>query len=68
MFESTYQKKKTKHENLMKFTENLQKLLPFGYLFLVVLGIIKESVFYHLIGINILKYSKKIDFQQKFLN
>ena len=50
-----------KHENLMKFTENLQKLLPFGYLFLVVLGIIKESVFYHLIGINILKYSNIMD-------
>lgn len=45
----------------MKFTENLQKLLPFGYLFLVILGIIKESVFYYQVGVNILKYSNIMD-------
>ncbi|WP_316830426.1 hypothetical protein [Pedobacter aquatilis] len=45
----------------MKFSENLQKLLPFGYLFLVVLGILKESIFYYQIDINILKYSSLMD-------
>lgn len=45
----------------MKFSESLQKLLPFGYLFLVVMGILKESVFYYQIGINILKYSTIMD-------
>ncbi|MBB6005283.1 hypothetical protein [Arcicella rosea] len=45
----------------MKFSESLQKILPFGYLFLVVMGILKESVFYYQIGINILKYSTIMD-------
>jgi hypothetical protein len=45
----------------MKITENLQKILPFGYLFLVVLGILKESIFYFQIGVNILKYSTLMD-------
>lgn len=45
----------------MKFSEGLQKILPFGYLFLVVMGILKESVFYYQIGINILKYSTIMD-------
>ena len=45
----------------MKLNENLQKILPFGYLFLVVLGIIKESFFYYQLGINILKYSNIMD-------
>jgi hypothetical protein len=44
----------------MKFT-NLEKMLPFGYLILVILGILKESVFYYQIGINILKYSNLMD-------
>lgn len=44
----------------MKFT-NLEKILPFGYLILVVLGIIKESVYYYQLGINILKYSNLMD-------
>ncbi|NTS40326.1 hypothetical protein HRG84_05360 [Flavisolibacter sp. BT320] len=44
----------------MRFT-NLERILPFGYLVLVVLGIIKESVFYYQIGINILKYSNLMD-------
>ena len=42
-------------------TENFQKFLPFGYLFLVVLGIFKESIFYYQIGINILRYSTIMD-------
>jgi hypothetical protein len=45
----------------MKFNEIIQKTLPFGYLFLVVLGILKESVFYYQVGINILKYSNIMD-------
>ena len=45
----------------MKFSEGIQKLLPFGYLFLVVMGILKESVYYYQIGINILKYSTIMD-------
>lgn len=45
----------------MKLSDNLHKLLPFGYLFLVVLGILKESIFYYQIGINILKYSSLMD-------
>jgi hypothetical protein len=45
----------------MKSIEKAQNLLPLGYLFLVVLGILKESVFFHQIGINILKYSSIMD-------
>ncbi|RXM50218.1 MULTISPECIES: hypothetical protein [unclassified Chryseobacterium] len=45
----------------MKFSEGIQRSLPFGYLFLVVMGILKESVFYYQIGINILKYSTIMD-------
>lgn len=44
----------------MKIT-NLEKLLPFGYLILVILGIIKESVLYYQLGINILNYSSLTD-------
>ncbi len=45
----------------MKFSEGIQRSLPFGYLFLVVMGILKESVFYYQIDINILKYSTIMD-------
>ncbi|MEJ7558590.1 MAG: hypothetical protein WKF66_09805 [Pedobacter sp.] len=45
----------------MKFADRLQSFLPFGYLFLVVLGILKESVFYYQFGINILRYSSLMD-------
>jgi hypothetical protein len=45
----------------MKFSEDLQKLIPFGYLFLVVMGILKESVIFYQLGINILKYSTLMD-------
>ena len=41
--------------------ERLQSLLPLGYLYLIVLGIIKESLFYYQLGINILKYSSLMD-------
>lgn len=45
----------------MKFTTDIEKLLPFGYLFLVILGIFKESILYYQLGINILKYSNIMD-------
>jgi hypothetical protein len=45
----------------MTISENTQKLLPFGYLYLVVMGILKESIYYYQIGINILKYSTIMD-------
>ncbi|TDP02889.1 hypothetical protein [Flavobacterium sp. 245] len=45
----------------MKISDDIQKLLPFGYLFLVIMGILKESFFYYQIGINILKYSTIMD-------
>ncbi len=45
----------------MKLSEIIQKTLPFGYLFLVVLGILKESIYYYQVGINILKYSSIMD-------
>lgn len=45
----------------MKYTDRLEKLLPFGYLYLVVIGLFKESVFHYILGINILKYSSIMD-------
>lgn len=45
----------------MKNVEKIQHLLPLGYIFLVMLGIIKESVSFYQIGINILKYSSIMD-------
>lgn len=45
----------------MKNVEKIQHLLPLGYIFLVILGIIKESVSFYQIGINILKYSSIMD-------
>lgn len=45
----------------MKYTDKLEKLLPFGYLYLVLIGLFKESVFHYLLGINILKYSTIMD-------
>jgi len=40
---------------------SIQKFLPYGYLYLVVLGVIKESIFYYPLDINILKYSSIMD-------
>ena len=45
----------------MKLSDGLQKFVSFGYLFLVVLGILKESIFYYQLGINILNYSSITD-------
>ena len=40
---------------------HIQRLLPYGYLYLVILGVIKESIFYYPLDINILKYSSIMD-------
>jgi len=45
----------------MRSVEKLQNLIPLGYLFLVVMGILKESVFFYQLKINILKYSTIMD-------
>ncbi|CAA9197213.1 hypothetical protein [Flavobacterium collinsii] len=45
----------------MESTEKIQNLIPIGYLFLVVLGILKECVFFFQLKINILKYSTIMD-------
>ncbi|WET02659.1 hypothetical protein [Flavobacterium sp. YJ01] len=45
----------------MKISDDLEKLLPFGYLFLILMGILKDSIFYYQLGINILKYSTITD-------
>lgn len=45
----------------MKFTTGIQKLLPFGYLFLIVMGVLKESILYYQLGINIIRYSSITD-------
>ena len=45
----------------MKESDKIQNLLPFGYLYLVVMGILKESLMFYQIGIPILKYSSIMD-------
>lgn len=45
----------------MKFPDKIENLLPLGYLFLVVMGILKEGIFYYQIGINIVSYSSILD-------
>lgn len=45
----------------MKISDNLEKLLPFGYLFLIVMGILKDSIQFYQFGINILKFSTIMD-------
>lgn len=45
----------------MKISADLEKLLPFGYLFLIVMGILKDSIYYYQFGINILRYSTIMD-------
>ncbi len=45
----------------MKHIEKIQHLLPLGYLYLVILGIIKETAFFYQLNINILKYSSIMD-------
>ncbi|KFF04272.1 hypothetical protein [Flavobacterium reichenbachii] len=45
----------------MKHIDRIGNLLPLGYVILVMIGIIRESVFFYQIGINILKYSSIMD-------
>lgn len=45
----------------MKNLERTLQLLPLAYLFLIVLGILKESLFYLQVGINIMNYSSIVD-------
>lgn len=49
------------NRNQMRFSYDIEKLLPLGYLYLVVLGILKESFCYYQLGINILNYSSIMD-------
>lgn len=45
----------------MKHLEKLQTLLPLGYLYLILLGLLNESLTYYPLGINILNYSSISD-------
>ncbi|SEV96447.1 hypothetical protein SAMN05421841_0396 [Chryseobacterium wanjuense] len=45
----------------MKYLEKIQELLPLGYLYLIILGLLKESILFYQLGINILKYSSITD-------
>jgi hypothetical protein len=40
---------------------SIQDYLSFGYLYLLILGILKDSIYYHFLGVNILAYSTIID-------
>lgn len=45
----------------MKYLERIKSLLPLGYLYLIVLGLLKESILCYPLGINILNYSSLTD-------
>lgn len=45
----------------MKTLEELQKFISFGYLYLILMGLLQESLFFNQIGINILNYSSITD-------
>jgi magnesium-transporting ATPase (P-type) len=45
----------------MKTLEELQKIISFGYLYLILMGLLQESIFFNQIGINILNYSSIAD-------
>jgi len=45
----------------MKYLEKIQTLLPLGYLYLIILGLLKESLLYYPLGINIVNYSSITD-------
>jgi hypothetical protein len=45
----------------MKYLEKIQELLPLGYLYLIILGLLKESILFYQLEINILKYSSITD-------
>jgi len=45
----------------MNAIEKTLNYLPLGYLYLVIVGILKETVYFYQLGINILKYSSIMD-------
>ncbi|KMQ65476.1 hypothetical protein ACM46_06185 [Chryseobacterium angstadtii] len=45
----------------MKYLEKIQGLLPLGYIYLIILGLLKEALLFYPLGINILKYSSITD-------
>lgn len=45
----------------MKISGDIEKLLPLGYVFLIMMGILKDSIYYYQLGINILKFSTITD-------
>ncbi|MCP2027712.1 hypothetical protein L1276_002872 [Flavobacterium sp. HSC-32F16] len=45
----------------MKNIDKVQSWLPLGYLFLIILGITKDGIFYYQLGINIIRYSSIMD-------
>ena len=44
-----------------KLIEKLQTLLPIGYFYLIILGILKDGVFFFMLGINFIKFSSITD-------
>ncbi len=40
---------------------NIQEYLSLGYIYLLILGILSDSIYYHFLGINILEYSGILD-------
>lgn len=45
----------------MKYLEKIQAFLPLGYIYLIILGLLKETILFYPLGINILKYSSLTD-------
>lgn len=45
----------------MKESQNIQGFLAVGYVFLIVMGIFNESIYYNQIGVDILNYSSVMD-------
>ena len=46
---------------MIKNLEKLLQFLPLGYLYLIILGILKQSLLYNQLGVNILNYSSVMD-------
>ena len=44
-----------------KLISRLQTLLPLGYFYLIILGILKDGVFFYMLGINFIKFSSITD-------
>ncbi|WP_333851175.1 hypothetical protein [Epilithonimonas sp.] len=44
-----------------KLITRLQTLLPLGYFYLIILGILKDGVFFYMLGINFIKFSSITD-------